>query len=72
MSTQYKVTLKKIFAKHRIDELKFHYTDYIDAERCYNRLRKEIQSESERYYKCEITIHDRTSQRMFSEIEATR
>lgn len=72
MSLQYNVTKKKIFAQHRIDSIVCHYTDYIDAERCYNRLLRETLKESERYYTCEIAIHDRTTQRMFNEIKPTR
>jgi len=72
MSLQYNVEQKKIFAKHRIDITKFHYDDYIDAERCFNRLIRTIRKESERYYTCEITINDRTSQRLFKEIKPTR
>jgi len=72
MTLQYNVQEKKIYATHRIDIVKFLYTDYVIAERCFNRLIRKIQKETERYYLCEITINDRTGQRIIKEIKPTR
>ncbi len=72
MSLQFNVEQKKIFAKHKIDIVKFHYDNYVDAERCFNRLIRRTVKDSERYYTCEIAINDRTSQRLFKEIKPTR
>lgn len=72
MSLQYIVQQKKIFAKHRQDTFEYNYDDYVDAERCYNRVIRQTLKESERYYTCEIVLKDRTSQRLFKEIKPTR
>jgi len=72
MSLQYNVEQKNIFTESRIDTIKFHYSDFDDAEKCFNRLIRQVQKEPERYHVCEIAVNDRTSRRLFKEIKPTR
>ena len=51
------------------DTINFHYSDYIDAEKCYNRLIRETNKDNMRQYHCQVIVRDRTTQRLFKEIE---
>jgi len=72
MSLQYNVEQKNIFTKSRIDILRYHYSDLVDAENCFNRLIRNVRKDLERYYECQITINNRASQIVFKEIKSTR
>lgn len=67
---QYTTTQLKIFTNHEIEVINFHYTDYIDAEKCYNRLIRNTYNEKKRYYNCAVAVNDRTRQRKFKGIKA--
>jgi len=68
---QYTTTQLKVFGE-TIEVLNFHYTDYIDAENCYNRLIRTIRKDKERYYNCAVAVNDQTKQRKFRGIKANK
>lgn len=49
---------KKIFNQNLIENIIFTYTDYVDAEKCYNRIIREIRNEKNRNYNSEIILSD--------------